>query len=84
METTQKYSKDGPFSEPVLRCDSCNKVVLLVDLKTAGMCPHCGTTRVNNVRTLTDEDRMTVEKWIAEGKVKADWLDLFAPSEVNA
>lgn len=84
MEAMQKYSKDGEFKEPVLKCESCNKVVLHADLKKIGMCPLCGNTRVRNVRTLTDEDQATVKKWIAEGKCDPAWLELFEPSEVNA
>lgn len=84
MEAMQKYSKDGDFKEPILKCESCNKVVLLTDLRKIGMCPFCGNTRVRNIRTMTEEDMTTVKRWIEEGKCDPEWLALFEPSEVNA
>ncbi|MDI6741627.1 MAG: hypothetical protein QMD11_02715 [Smithella sp.] len=84
MEAMRKYGKDDEFREPVLKCESCNKVVLLAVLKKIGMCPLCGNTKVRNVRTMTDEDQVTVERWIYEGKCDSAWLELFEPSEVNA
>ena len=77
VEIKEFYSKDGAFNEPVLICDSCTKVVLKTDLHRLGMCPHCGNTRVRNVRTLNDENLLRVNKWVEEGKVDPDWLKLF-------
>lgn len=78
----QKYSVDGPFKEPVLRCDSCSNLVLLATLKEVGMCPHCSNTRVKNVRTMTEDDVKKVMDWADKGLVDPEWMDLFVEQEV--
>lgn len=72
-----KYSKDGDFKEPVLRCDSCHKLVLHAELKQHGMCPHCGNTRVRNVRVMNDAEMEQALAWALAGTINADWLELF-------
>ncbi len=37
-----KYSRDGDFTDPVVRCDSCSKITLTKELKRLGCCPNCG------------------------------------------
>lgn len=78
-----KYSKDGAFEEPVVRCDSCTRLILVALLRRLGMCPDCSNTRVRNVRTLNDADQEIVKKWIEEGKVPQDWFDVFEPVDVE-
>ena len=73
----QKYSKDGPFVEPLVRCDACQELILLMKLKEVGMCPFCSNTRVRNVRTMPQADMEKVQQWVADGKVDPDWLKLF-------
>lgn len=73
----QKYSKDGPFVEPVVRCDACQDLILMAVLKKVGMCPHCSNTRVRNVRTMKQEDFDKAQTWADEGKIDPDWLKLF-------
>jgi len=74
-----KYSKDGPFQEPVVRCDSCNKLVLVVDLKKIGCCPECGNTRVRNTKTLSIDEVAAMQ----EKGIDPDWLALFEPVELG-
>jgi predicted RNA-binding Zn-ribbon protein involved in translation (DUF1610 family) len=83
LRAAQKYPVDGPFKEPVLRCDSCVKLVLATTLREAGMCPHCGNTRVRNARTMNDEDMAKAKEWISQGLLDPDWLHLFAGREVQ-
>jgi uncharacterized CHY-type Zn-finger protein len=73
----EKYSKDGPFSEPVVRCDSCVKLVIVNDLKTSGCCPYCGNTRVRNVRTISDLEIEAMKTL----NIDPDWIALFEPKE---
>lgn len=73
----QKYSKDGPFQEPVVMCDSCTTLQLVVDLHRHGMCTECGNTRVRNVRSMNEKNAERAKAWIAEGKLDPDWLRLF-------
>jgi hypothetical protein len=45
----EKYGKDGPFLDPVLRCDKCNRILLKVQLEKDGGCPHCANRRIRNL-----------------------------------
>ena len=73
----QKYSKDGPFNEPVVMCDRCQELLLRIRLHHDGMCCRCGNTRVRNVRVMTEEHMSLAQKWVDEGKIDPDWLKLF-------
>lgn len=68
-----KYSDDGPFHDPVLRCKECHKLVLLDDLHKRGMCPLCGCRKVNKVSIFSAEELA----WMREKKVDPDFLALF-------
>ena len=52
----EKYSKEAPFEDPIVRCCECNKIVIKLKLKEQGMCPYCGNRRVRNVLTMSDEE----------------------------
>lgn len=77
LTAEQKYSKDGPFVEPVVRCDACQDLILMSVLKKVGSCPGCSNTRVRNVRTMKQEDMDRAKAWANEGKIDPDWLKLF-------
>lgn len=77
----QKYSKDGPFNDPVVRCDKCQTLLFVPEIKRLGGCTRCGNTRVGNVRVLTEEEMAQANIWVSEGKIDAAWLSLFAPYE---
>jgi len=79
-EAEAKFSKDGPFSEPCVKCDACQALLLVSDLRKVGMCGHCGNTRVRNVRAMNDQDMATARKWSNEGRIDPDWLELFEAS----
>jgi hypothetical protein len=72
-----KYSKDGEFKEPVVKCDSCQALLLRAELRTEGSCKHCGNTRVRNVRAMTEADMALAGVWAETGKIDPDWLKLF-------
>jgi hypothetical protein len=75
----QKYSKDGEFKEPVLRCDRCANLILLATLHQIGMCPHCSNIRVANVRTVNDKEMAQLIDWAGNGTIDKDFVALFAP-----
>jgi len=83
-EAEAKYSFDGPFKEPVVKCDSCQEILLRQRLQQTGKCPHCGNTRVRNVNNMTEADAAKAKKWAEEGLLDADWLTLFEANEVDA
>ena len=81
----EKYSKDGPFMDPVVRCDSCQTLLLVAELKEAGACMRCANTRVRNLRgVLISEDCQTLIDWRDEGKIDPDFVALFVSERGNA
>jgi len=47
----------GNLDEPVLRCDSCNKIVTRKSLHKVGACKFCGNKRVKNVTVFNEVER---------------------------
>ena len=66
----EKYGKDAPFEDPVVRCDACQRMILATDLRGRGKCV-CGNRRVRNIESfdVTEKDKMMEwgvdEKFIA-------------------
>ena len=52
-----------PFNDPVLRCDSCQKLVKRADLHKFGCCPACGNKRVRNLTIFNDVERAQMIDW---------------------
>lgn len=76
-ENAPKYSKDAPFTDPVVRCDSCQVVVRAETIRKLGMCPDCGNRRVKNVLMMKPEEMARCKEW----GVDPEWIALF--HEVN-
>lgn len=51
-----KYSDDGKFEDPIVRCDSCNKLIDRAGLLQVGMCPHCGHRKVRKVLQFAESE----------------------------
>ncbi len=56
-------SNAEPFSDPVLRCDSCQKIIKRKTLHTIGACPACGNKRIRNVTVFNEDEKAQMEKW---------------------
>ena len=55
------------FTDPVVRCVDCQRLVTREEIKEFGMCLGCGTKRVKNVSVLSaDEVSMLIEKGFQE------------------
>lgn len=67
-----KYSKDGPFTDPVVRCDSCAKIILTAQLKSLGSCV-CGNRKVRNLLVYNDAELAQMREW----GVDEDFIALF-------
>jgi predicted nucleic acid-binding Zn-ribbon protein len=52
----QKYSKDGEFTDPIVRCCECSNIIVRKNIGKFGGCPKCGNRRVRNVLNMTDEE----------------------------
>ena len=57
------YGKDGPFNDPVVRCDKCSKILLLEKIRQDGVCPHCGARRIRNLLAYNDEELSQMKRW---------------------
>lgn len=68
------YSKDGPFRDPIVRCDSCKRIIKTAVLKERGSCT-CESTRVRNVQSLTPEEMKKCREWALDPV----YLALFTP-----
>lgn len=77
----QKYSKDGEFKEPCVLCDRCQQLLLIAVLRQEGMCPHCGNTRVRNVRVMTEHHMEQARAWAESGTIDPEWVKLFEPRQ---
>ena len=53
----------GPFTDPVLRCDSCHILVKRATLHKLGTCPKCGNKRVRDVTIVNSEERDQLKEW---------------------
>jgi predicted RNA-binding Zn-ribbon protein involved in translation (DUF1610 family) len=69
----EKYSKDGEFTDPIVRCTECQGIIFREKLQTIGMCPKCGNRRVRNVLTMNEKELAFVK----EKGIDPDFLKLF-------
>ncbi len=67
-----KYSKDGPFNDPVVRCDACQRLILVEKLKEMGSCV-CGARKVRNVKAFSQKEMKMMKRW----DIDPDFLVLF-------
>ena len=51
------------FSDPLLRCDSCNTLVQSVVVKKRGCCPQCGNRRMRNVQVIQMAEMEQCKVW---------------------
>ena len=71
------FSDDGPFSDPIVRCDSCSKLVMIELIGKIGKCPYCGRAKFWKVRTFSQREL----EWMKERDVDPDFLKLFEQTE---
>lgn len=77
----EKYGKES-FNDPVLRCDSCRKLVLRSTLHRLGKCP-CGNRKVREVHSVDSEEVV----WMQTQGIDPEFIACFAPvpdEEVSA
>ena len=77
-EGLKKYPIDGPFNDPVMRCEGCSKLVNTIDgaLKI-GKCPNCGSRKVNAVEVFNKEELEKMEEW----NIDPDFIAIFERNE---
>lgn len=61
------------FTDPVVRCVDCQRIIFRHEIQEFGMCPGCGTKRVKNVLLLTEEEMNELK----DKCVSSEFLDEF-------
>lgn len=49
--------------DPILRCDSCQKLMRIETLHKLGTCSNCGNKRMRNVTIFNDDERAQMIAW---------------------
>lgn len=60
--------------DPVFRCDSCNRLVLLKMIHKIGCCNHCGNKRMKDISVFDDSEAAQMKQWGLD-----DFLKEFEP-----
>ena len=60
------------FTDPVVRCTECQRMITREEIAQSGCCPKCGNRRVRNVLVMSPE-----EKALCQEKGFNDFLKLF-------
>ena len=68
-----KYDPKGPFNDPVVRCDACQKLLLRAGLTKIGCCEHCGNRRVRNLTVFNEKELEQMKAW----NVDPEFIALF-------
>ena len=77
---TYDPKKQEPFTDPVVRCDSCNIIIITKALAKAGCCPKCGNRRIRNVLAMNDGEMTKLR----ERGIDENFIKLFEEVDENA
>jgi Zn finger protein HypA/HybF involved in hydrogenase expression len=44
------------FTDPVVRCTDCQRLITRAEIRKYGLCPDCGNKRVRNVLVLSGKE----------------------------
>ena len=70
----EKYDPKGSFSDPVVRCERCLKLLKTEDVVNDGECKHCGRKRVAAIgRFLSEEEMNQIKDW----EIDPEFIALF-------
>jgi hypothetical protein len=71
-----KYDKDAPFEDPVVRCDSCSRLILTKQLHKTGVC-QCGNRKVRAILGFNLKEYLIMRFW---WKIDPMYLKMFGRS----
>jgi hypothetical protein len=72
-----KYTVDGPFNDPVVRCCECQSLIHRGTISKQGCCPGCGSKRVKSAINFSEKEMETLKK----SGIDPEFLKLFEPNE---
>ena len=55
--------EQGPFTDPVVRCDSCSTIIKATLLRSLGSCSTCGNKRVRDVTVFDQDEYDQIKAW---------------------
>lgn len=67
---------EDEFTDPVLRCDSCQALVKRVTLHRSGACHKCGNKRMRALTVFNDVEKAQMEEWGFQDFVNDGWEEL--------
>jgi hypothetical protein len=56
------YDKDTEFADPVVRCDSCSRIIRVESLRELGMC-SCGNRKIRNLQIFNEQEKAQMLEW---------------------
>jgi hypothetical protein len=71
----------GEFIDPVVRCDSCQELLLRKTIQEIGCCSKCGNRRLKNVRILQPEEMEQLKEWNVDPEFIAIFEQVENPQE---
>ena len=76
----EKYDKDSPFIDPVVRCDSCAKLMLIEKLHKNGAC-DCGNRKMRAILSFNLREYLKMRFW---WRIDPEYLKRFSSSVENS
>lgn len=86
MAEKEKLSKYDPkstegFQDPVLRCDTCAKIVKNETIHKLGACPNCGNKKMKHLRAYNSGELETMKRWKVDPEFLAQFEGGFGDDE---
>jgi len=53
----------GEFTDPVVRCDSCQELITRDTVRKIGSCDKCGNKRMRNLTVFNEVEKAQMEEW---------------------
>lgn len=75
----KKYSDDGPFRDPVVRCDKCSTILKVEHIRETGCCTNCGWRRVRKIRNFNSDELNKMVEW----GIDPDFCAMFRQVELD-
>jgi hypothetical protein len=72
------YHALGRGCDELLRCNECRTLVLGADLKHHGCCNHCGSRRVVEVTTLSEDEMASIQSGLLDFPYREQFLAEFS------
>lgn len=69
----KKYDPKGTFTDPVVRCDKCLKIIKTNSIAKFGRCKHCGGRKVSALSMMNEQEFKQLKDWGIDPDYIALW-----------